>query len=363
MKPILFTPKFMLGITCCLVSYLLQAQIFSNDITGTNPSASNPYTTGQVVDPHVTVSGIGRGSSITGDNANNRYSASSWNTPSIDLNAYFEFTLTPVAGYAINFSSFTYTGQASGTGPTMFAFRSSLNNFTTDIGSPTATSGNIDLSDEVFQDIESSITFRLYGWGGSMSVGTFSVNGFSFNGEAPLPIELAHFDYQIEANHIHLLSSSATEKNNDYMAIERSFDGNNFSEIGRVKGAGSSLERIDYSFVDRFPYQGTNYYRLRQVDFDGTTTFHKVIAVECTGESVNTLGFVPTAEGIQVQFRAPGAGGSIILVDATGRILRTQKFDGQTLSTQISTAELPRGVYVLQVWRDDGKVEAWPLVK
>ncbi|WP_373553243.1 hypothetical protein [Haliscomenobacter sp.] len=147
------------------------------------------------------------------------------------------------------------------------------------------------------------------------------------------------------------------------MAIERSYDGNNFSEIGRIKGAGSSLERIDYSFVDRFPYQGTNYYRLRQVDYDGTTTFHKVIAVEFTGESVNTLGFVPTPEGIQVQFRAPGAGGSIRLVDAAGRILRTQKFDDQSLSIQISTADLPRGFYVLQVRRADGKVEAWPLVK
>lgn len=363
MKPFLFSPKFIFGIAFSLVGCLLQAQVFSNDISDANPSSANPFTAGQVVDPNITVSGIGRGSGINGDNAANRYSANSWNTPSIDLTAYFEFTLTPVDGYAINFSSFTYTGQASGTGPTNFAFRSSLNNFTTDIGSPGASGGNIDLSDDIFQDIESSITFRLYGWGGSMTVGTFSVNGFSFNGEAPLPIELAHFGYQVQANHVILNWSTSTEKNNDYMAIERSVDAENFSEIGRVKGAGSSLERIDYSFIDRFPYKGTNYYRLRQVDYDGTTTYHKVIAVEFTGESINTLGFVPTAEGIQVQFRAPGAGGELILVDATGRILRIQKFDGQSTSSQLSTAALPRGFYVLQVRRADGKREVWPLVK
>ena len=78
---------------------------------------------------------------------------------------------------------------------------------------------------------------------------------------------------------------------------------------------------------------------------------------------MNTLGFVPTAEGIQVQFRAPGAGGNMVLVDGTGRVLRTQKFDPQVLSVQINTGGLPRGFYVVQVRRADGKWEAWPMVK
>ena len=70
----------------------------------------------------------------------------------------------------------------SGTGASFFAIRSSLDNFTSDIGSPTATGATINLSGAAFQNIASSITFRIYGWGASASGGTFSINDFTFNG-------------------------------------------------------------------------------------------------------------------------------------------------------------------------------------
>lgn len=157
-------------------------QIWGNPITGTNPNTSNPYTAGQTVHSDITVSGIGRGAGITGTNANNRYNANSWNTGSIDLTAYFEFTLTPNSGCQINFVSFVYTGQTSGTGPTSFAFRSSVDGYVNNIGSPSATGTTINLSGTDYQNITSSVTFRLYGWGASGSGGTFSVNDFTFNG-------------------------------------------------------------------------------------------------------------------------------------------------------------------------------------
>ena len=97
--------------------------IFTNPITGTNPNTSNPYTTGQTFDANITVSGIGRGTGISGSNANDRYNASGWSTGALDANDYFYFTLTPNSGKKINFLSFVYTGQASGTGPITFAFR------------------------------------------------------------------------------------------------------------------------------------------------------------------------------------------------------------------------------------------------
>jgi hypothetical protein len=170
--------------------------IFSNPITDTDPSAANPYTAGQTVDANLTVSGIGRGSGITASTALNRYSASGWNSGSLDVNDYFGFTLTPNLGFKINFESFVYTGQRSPTGPTSFSFRSdaSGDNFTTDIGTPTATGTTIDLSAAAYQDVSSAITFRLYGWGASSAAGTFSVNDFTFNGTVsavPEPTEWA----------------------------------------------------------------------------------------------------------------------------------------------------------------------------
>jgi len=167
------------------------ASIFENGIAGTNPNTANPFTAGQTFDPNVTVSGIGRGSGINGNNANNRYNANSWDTAAIDTTAYFTWTITPNTGFEIDFLSFVYTGQASSTGPTSFAFRSDVDSFTNNIGAPTATGTTISLAAAAFQNITSAIEFRLYGWGASGSTGTFSVNDFTFNGEVvrvPQPV-------------------------------------------------------------------------------------------------------------------------------------------------------------------------------
>lgn len=166
-----------------LPSFLSWGQsIWTNSITGTNPNTTNPYTVGQSFDGNITVSGIGRGTGINGTAANDRYNADSWNTVAIDLNAYFEFTLTPAAGCEIDFTSFVYTSQASGTGPTSFAFRSSLDGYTSNIGTPNATGTTISLSGASYQNISGPITFRFYGWDASSSGGTFSINSFTFNG-------------------------------------------------------------------------------------------------------------------------------------------------------------------------------------
>lgn len=178
-----------------------------------------------------------------------------------------------------------------------------------------------------------------------------------------LPVSLVFFNAISKEKVVDLLWSTATEKNNDYMAIERSVDGQNFSEIGRVQGAGNSVERIDYSFSDRFPYSGTNYYRLRQVDFDGSSTYHKVIAVDFNGESENTLAINQSLEEVSVQFRAPNAAGQLVLVDAMGRIIRTQKFEEKVQSARISIHDLPKGFYVVQIRQTDGLIKAMPLIK
>lgn len=177
-----FILRIVLLVSFFIMIYLQgwSAEIWENSITGTNPNTSNPYTTGQSVSYNITVSGIARGSGINSTNANDRYNATAWNTTSLDANDYFEFTLTPNSENKINFTSFVYTGQASGTGPDNFSFRSSLDNYSSDIGSATVGGTNIDLSSSMYQGIISSITFRMYAWGGTG--GNFSINDFTFNG-------------------------------------------------------------------------------------------------------------------------------------------------------------------------------------
>ncbi len=169
--------------------------IFSNTITGTNPGLTSPYTAGQVVDPLLTVSGIVRGPGIVGASANDRYSANTWGTTVFDATKYFEFVLTPNAGYRIDLKNFIYTNQKSSTsGPTTILMRSSVDSFTANIGSlsasTTATTATVDLSAAAYQQLTSAVTFRIYGFGATSPGSTFSINDFIFNGNvilSPIP--------------------------------------------------------------------------------------------------------------------------------------------------------------------------------
>lgn len=156
--------------------------IWDNPITAADPSLTNPFTAGQTVNANITVSGISRGTGIAASSALNRFSASGWNSGAFNANDYFEFTLTPNVGCEIDFASFVYTGQASGTGPVSFAFRSSVDGFVANIGAPLAAGSTIILSAAAYQNITTPITFRIYGWGASAGTGTWSINDFIFNG-------------------------------------------------------------------------------------------------------------------------------------------------------------------------------------
>jgi autotransporter-associated beta strand protein len=154
--------------------------IWSNTITGTDPGLTNPYTTGDVVTSNLTVSGIGRGG-VTGTAATNRYNTNNWPTGALDAAKYFEFTLTPAAGYVINFSSFIYTAQVSSGTPTI-TMRSSVDGYTANIGTPTVAGTTISLSGAAYQSISAPITFRIYANALAATTTTYSINDFSFTG-------------------------------------------------------------------------------------------------------------------------------------------------------------------------------------
>lgn len=105
------------------------------------------------------------------------------------------------------------------------------------------------------------------------------VSNISPMGPLPLPIELVDFKGKYIDNKSVLSWVTASEKNNDYFILERSEDAHEFTQIGKIDGAGNSNSFLNYQFIDAKPINQVAYYRLKQVDFDGQYSNSQVIAL------------------------------------------------------------------------------------
>ncbi len=96
-----------------------------------------------------------------------------------------------------------------------------------------------------------------------------------------VPVELTSFNYNIDKNGVNLVWNTATELNNNGFEVQRSFDGFNFSTVGFVKGYGTTSEEHNYSYIDKPAASGaaTIYYRLKQIDFDGSSNYSSTLTV------------------------------------------------------------------------------------
>ena len=95
-----------------------------------------------------------------------------------------------------------------------------------------------------------------------------------------IPVELSSFKSAILNHNIQLTWTTLSETNNYGFEIERSSDGINFVKIGFVEGNGTTAEEHSYSFVDQDLTSGVYYYRLKQIDFDGSFTYSEILTVE-----------------------------------------------------------------------------------
>lgn len=100
------------------------------------------------------------------------------------------------------------------------------------------------------------------------------------NTNCALPVQLLSFDAEQRGDEVLLTWQTASELNNEWFVIERAGAGLHFEEIGRLKGAGTTLQQRQYAFTDPHPLPGDNYYRLRQIDFDGNYSFSPYVFVE-----------------------------------------------------------------------------------
>lgn len=190
-----------------------------------------------------------------------------------------------------------------------------------------------------------------------------AMTNFSFmgvdQGGVVLPIEMLYFKGHSEGSYNVLEWETVTERENDYFNLERSKDGSHFEFMTQVDGAGNSLNNIYYTRNDYKPFNGITYYRLKQVDFNGTVFYSNIVALENKLNEIymSTLFPNPTTASTSFNFYTPIKGElSIKVFDQTGRLVidKISSINEGTIVMDIDTKELASGVYNVEVKFDKG---------
>ena len=164
---------------------------------------------------------------------------------------------------------------------------------------------------------------------------------------SPFPVELIHFLAQRKEDFVQLDWITTNEINSEKFEIERSRDGVYFEYVGEEKSAGGISIETAYQFWDYRPYEGVNYYRLRQVDVDGHAEYSEVVSV-----------YMPEANPIAV-YPNPVERGQVLFIDTEDTaIYRVEVYtpNGQHLAkadineNEIELPWLCSGYYILKVF-------------
>ncbi len=161
-----------------------------------------------------------------------------------------------------------------------------------------------------------------------------------------LPVTWNRFEAVADAPAVNLIWETATETDNDYFEVEHSVGESEFKTVARVNGRGTvnTISRYDFSHIN--PVNGLNYYRLKQVDFDGQHHYSDVISIwmDLLSENIRlypnpTRGKLNVAIPWQGNFR-------VRIYDSIGNEVYTTQMTGRSPQS-IETDGMPKGLYYL----------------
>lgn len=167
----------------------------------------------------------------------------------------------------------------------------------------------------------------------------------------PLPVTLNSFTTSCEGKNIVINWTTQTEINNDYFILEKSYDGYVFFEVAQVNSHGNSNVAINYQIKIETENK-LLYFRLKQVDFDGTVNYHDIISSNCTNSifeislpvlTANQLSFIINSE-LDDNFQ-------VYLYDYRGRLIIDKSESSQKglNNIKINNLNLSSGIYMLSI--------------
>lgn len=174
-------------------------------------------------------------------------------------------------------------------------------------------------------------------------------------GQLILPVELTKLAAEPVGKTARIHWQTATESGSDYFVLERSADGRVFEEIGQVQAAGFSVEAQDYEYFDYDPLVGQNFYRLRQLDYDGTAYELGIVSVNFADDGKPTLDVFPNPVASQTTVRWNIDAERLSLWDAHGRLLQQWLMEETAVAgSQVLDLSLyPAGTYLLRIESDN----------
>lgn len=185
-----------------------------------------------------------------------------------------------------------------------------------------------------------------------------------------LPITLLYFTGSMVEDKVYLDWETASELNNDYFIVEKSADAVNWSSIGSVDGNGTTNIPHQYQLIDGQPFIGKNYYRLKQVDFDGTISYSRVIVIEVNNSKTSENSFTvlpnPTAGPIVATIVSSiDQNVNMRILDISGRLMGNKDISLAKGVNQLKLdlTKYPAATYILSYTDKDGKEFTAKVVK
>ena len=168
---------------------------------------------------------------------------------------------------------------------------------------------------------------------------------------AALPVELTTFEGRMQEATSILNWETASELNNKGFEIEHSTDGRTFAFVDFVLGNGTTQTVSEYSFIHKDPTAGDNYYRLKQIDFDGAFEYSDIVYLENTkNDAPGTIYPNPAVSEVTYE----GAPATLSVYDALGQLVLQELAEVERTTLDIS--QLQTGVYFMEITTDSNEI-------
>jgi len=174
----------------------------------------------------------------------------------------------------------------------------------------------------------------------------------------PLPIELIEFKASCQKNHVQITWRTATEINNQYFIIEKSINGIDWQKLSQINGAGNSISTKNYNYLDYTTSNDIVYYRLIEVDNNGTKKINEIISSNCDQRTSDNMTLYPNPakNNLNINFNLSQnyGEGTLKIINTLGNIVLEQSIDlSQGFSQNKLVINLPSGLYSVIVNSDN----------